>query len=66
MENETMDTSDQTLCPIPDMGFCLYERCPFWDHDRQECDADCLKDQAPHQPQPFAGPCTIHWTEDND
>jgi len=61
-----MNFQDQTLCPIPGMGYCIYEKCPFWDQDRQECDADCLKDQDSNQTEPTAGPCTIHWTEDND
>jgi hypothetical protein len=55
-----------TLCPIPGMGYCIYEKCPFWDAARQECDADCLQSQEPGEPQPSAGLCTIHWTEDFD
>jgi hypothetical protein len=56
--------NDQTLCPIPHMGFCIYEKCPYWDAARQECDADCL--QGPQDPGPSEGPCTIYWQEDND
>ncbi|MFZ5453507.1 MAG: hypothetical protein ACOZF2_16735 [Thermodesulfobacteriota bacterium] len=61
-----MTTPDQTLCPIPHMGYCIYEKCPYWDQDRQECDADCLKNQESSPEQSYDGPCTIHWTEDND
>lgn len=61
-----MTTPDQTLCPIPHMGYCIYDRCPYWDAARQECDADCLQSQESSQPQPSEGPCTIHWTEDFD
>jgi hypothetical protein len=61
-----MNSPGQTLCPIPDMGYCIYEKCPYWDHNRQECDADCLQDQESSQIEPTAGPCTIHWTEDYD
>ncbi len=61
-----MNTPDQTLCPIPDMGYCLYDRCPYWDVARQECDASCL--QAPESRESGAsdGPCTIYWHEDHD
>jgi hypothetical protein len=48
------------------MGFCIYEKCPYWDAARQECDADCLKSKETSQPEPSEGPCTIHWTEDFD
>ncbi len=58
---------NQTLCPIPDMGYCIYDRCPYWDAARQECDADCLQVPESSDPGPSAeGPCTIHWQEDND
>jgi len=61
-----MNSPHQTLCPIPDMGYCIYEKCPYWDAARQECDADCLKSQESNQLEPSEGPCTIHWTEDFD
>jgi hypothetical protein len=61
-----MDSSDQTLCPIPDMGYCIYEKCPYWDAARQECDADCLQSDESGTPGLSGSPCTIHWTEDND
>ena len=61
-----MTTTADILCPIPDMGFCIYDQCPYWDQERQECDTDCLKSQEPDQPQSSDGPCIIHWTEDYD
>ena len=61
-----MNSSDQTLCPIPGMGYCLYDRCPYWDEARQECDADCLQAREPGDSDAFECPCTIHWTEDFD
>lgn len=61
-----MTTPDETLCPIPGMGYCLYEKCPYWDHTRQECDADCFKSQESGSSEPSDGPCIIHWTEDYD
>ncbi len=57
---------NQTLCPIPDMGYCIYERCPYWDAARQECDADCLQGEQPQEPASADAPCTIYWQEDND
>ncbi len=56
----------QTLCPIPDMGYCIYERCPYWDAARQECDADCLQGEEHQKAASAADPCTIYWQEDND
>jgi hypothetical protein len=61
-----MNSADQNLCPIPGMGHCLYDRCPYWDAARQECDASCLESQEPGEPGPAADPCTIPWTEDFD
>jgi len=61
-----MDAPDQILCPMPGQGYCIYDRCPYWDAARQECDAACLQSQESGGPGPSAGPCTIHWTEDFD
>lgn len=60
-----MNLIDDTHCPLT-QGYCLYEKCPYWDHNRQECDADCLKSEETHRQQPGDGPCTVHWTEDFD
>jgi len=49
------------------MGYCIYDRCPYWDQARQECDADCLQTPENRESEPFPdGPCTIHWQEDYD
>lgn len=61
-----MDLEDQILCPIPGLGHCLYQRCPYWDAARQVCAADCLQSQEPGDSEFSEGPCTIHWTEDFD
>ena len=61
-----MNPEDQTLCPMPGMGYCIYDRCPYWDAAGQVCDADCLQSQELDCPGPSEGPCTIHWTEDFD
>ena len=26
-----------TVCPIPQVGYCIAERCNFWDEDQEEC-----------------------------
>jgi len=61
-----MTSTDQTLCPLPGMGHCIYDQCPYWDAARQECDAACLQSHESGETGPFDGPCTIHWTEDCD
>ena len=61
-----MDFKDQILCPMPDMGYCIYDRCPYWDAARQVCDADCLQSEEAGTRSPGDGPCIIHWTEDFD
>ena len=61
-----MNSADQVLCPIPGLGHCLYDRCPYWDAARQECDADCLQSPEAGDSGFSEGPCTIHWTEDYD
>ena len=57
------------MCPIPYLGQCIFERCNFWDEERQECsglcfgDYDVFEEITSSQPD---SPCTIHWTEDFD
>ena len=64
-----MDDYRKVICPIPQFGYCIYERCNFWDEARQECsghyfgDADSLEETASPDPN---SPCTIYWTEDFD
>lgn len=58
-----------TVCPIPHVGYCVYERCNFWDEEKEECSGDCFGDYTPFEetisPHPDS-PCTIYWTEDSD
>lgn len=57
------------VCPIPHLGFCIYERCNFWDEAKQECSGLCFSDHSPlddREPRPADGPGLIHWTEDTD
>jgi hypothetical protein len=65
-----MDKGNQVTCPIPDMGYCLYERCPYWNAERQECDASCLQDESGRFSRSDSWsdefPCTINWTEEID
>ena len=61
-----MKSDNRILCPIPDMGHCIYDRCPYWDVTRLECDAACLQSQESTDPAPSEGSCIIHWTEDFD
>jgi len=48
------------------MGYCIYDRCPYWHAAAQVCDADCLKNQEPAASALSDWPCTIEWTEDFD
>ncbi len=64
-----MQENNRTVCPIPHLGYCVYERCNFWDEEQQECSGLCFSDYSPLEDQeqpPFEGPCTIYWTEDYD
>jgi hypothetical protein len=61
-----MNPADQSLCPIPGIGHCLYDRCPYWDAARQECDAPCLEIRDSGEPDTSGGSCLIPWTEDFD
>ncbi len=64
-----MKKYDSPVCPIPHLGYCIYERDNFWEEARQECsglcfrDADSLEETASPDPN---SPCTIYWTEDFD
>ena len=61
-----MDSPDQIFCPMPGLGYCIYDRCPYWDAAGQVCNADCLQTQEACEPDPSDGPCIIHWNEDFD
>lgn len=64
-----MDDTEKIFCPIPHLGYCIYERCNFWDEKQGECSGLCFGES------PFTDgrqllcgdqPCTIYWTEDTD
>jgi hypothetical protein len=64
-----MKPHEMIICPIPHLGYCIYERCNFWDEERQECSGLCFGDDSALEenasPHPD-NPCTIYWTEDFD
>ena len=51
---------------MPGQGYCLYDRCPYWDAARQVCDAECLQSRMTSETEIPEDCCTIHWTEDFD
>lgn len=57
------------ICPLPGLGYCVRERCNFWDEDQEECTADCFDTGDPldagAEPDPNA-PCVISFYEDYD
>ncbi|MCL4500486.1 MAG: hypothetical protein M1438_01355 [Deltaproteobacteria bacterium] len=61
-----MNQENQTLCSMPGVGFCIYDRCPYWDKIKQECDADCLQSRIANESEIPEDCCIIHWTEDFD
>jgi len=64
-----MRDDDSPICPLPHLGYCVRERCNFWDEDKQECTAHCFDAYEPRESvsgvDPFA-PCTIYFSEDQD
>jgi hypothetical protein len=64
-----MTDDNRPICPIPHLGYCIDERCNFWDEEKQECSGDCIGDYTPlggATPVSLDSTCTIYWTEDND
>jgi hypothetical protein len=60
---------DSPFCPIPHVGYCVRERCNFWDEDQEECTAACFnaQDQAQSDYSSHPGaPCLINFEEDYD
>ncbi|MGB8991267.1 MAG: hypothetical protein WCD80_04355 [Desulfobaccales bacterium] len=61
------DTSP--ICPLPGLGYCVRERCNFWDDDHEECTAACFCNNDPmdagSQPDPDA-PWVMSFYEDYD
>jgi len=64
-----MNETDSPFCPIPDLGYCIRERCTFWDEERQECTGTCFDASdtaASGSPDHPDGPCIINFYEDPD
>ena len=64
-----MTDDNRTTCPIPHQGYCVYQRCSYWDEAKQECTGLCFSDHNALEevaPTEADGPCTIYWTEDYD
>jgi len=57
------------ICPIPGLGYCIRERCNFWDEDQEECTADCFEARDPlaaDSPEGSDWPCVISFYEEYD
>jgi len=57
------------ICPLPGLGYCVRERCNFWDEDSQECTAACFEAGDPldaGSPADPDAPCVISFYEDFD
>jgi hypothetical protein len=52
-----------SICPLPGLGYCVRERCNFWDEEKEECTADCFEDGSTQDP---GRPCVISFYEDYD
>uniref|UniRef100_A0A7V4G8I1 Uncharacterized protein n=1 Tax=Desulfobacca acetoxidans TaxID=60893 RepID=A0A7V4G8I1_9BACT len=64
-----MTGDTRMMCPIPHLGYCIYERCNFWDEQKQECSGLCFGEYDPLRETSAShpdSPCTIYWTEDSD
>lgn len=64
-----MDESRKIVCPIPHLGYCIYERCNFWDEEKGECSGLCFAESPTTDGRdllPMDQPCIIYWTEDTD
>ena len=40
-------SDNHPICPIPHLGYCIYEHCNFWDEELQECSGLCIGGYAP-------------------
>jgi hypothetical protein len=56
------------ICPLPGLGYCVRERCNFWDEDQEVCTADCFDaaDQETGAASNPGGGCIIAFYEDFD
>lgn len=66
VDGMNMASGDQSTCPLPGRGYCRYDRCPYGDAARQECEACCQPSLEAGETGAGDRPCTIHWTEDFD
>jgi hypothetical protein len=60
---------EKPICPIPGLGYCVRERCNFWDEDKEECTAACFETHKPMDAtdSPDLDPlCVISFYEDYD
>jgi hypothetical protein len=57
------------ICPLPGLGYCVRERCNFWDEEQEACAADCHETcdpiDATSKPD-LETPCVISFYEDYD
>jgi hypothetical protein len=56
------------ICPIPGLGYCVRERCNFWDEAAEECTGACFDACDPMESvssDPDAS-CLISFYEDYD
>jgi hypothetical protein len=66
-EKMTMNSPTSPICPLPGLGYCVRERCNFWDEAQEECTAACY--EATEQESGAAGcdaGCLISFCEDFD
>ncbi len=64
-----MNPDDRTVCPLPHLGYCVRERCNFWDETAQQCSGLCFDDYfslEDRNPPSLEALCTVYWTEDYD
>jgi hypothetical protein len=57
------------ICPIPHLGYCIRERCNFWDEEAEQCTGDCFGHYDPLEPGSpghLDNPCVIPFCEDLD
>jgi hypothetical protein len=56
------------ICPLPGLGYCVRERCNYWDEAQEECTAACYDsgDQETGATGNPDGGCLITFCEDFD
>ncbi len=64
-----MSDDRRAICPIPHVGYCIYQRCNFWDDEHQDCSGLCWGDYTSLEAVDISylhSSCIIYWTEDFD